>query len=166
MPGGRISVVQGQSDRAELTWHGDTASEAEGRGDEIALQTSNPVSPETSAKKLIDKLFNSGQLRASFLIRVLHQGQMDLFDHGFAALLQVDVDTVRKALYENSPNEVALACRAAGIDRSAFLTVFNLSRAHKRVTTALSDSDQREILAVFSQFQKTDALQRLKAVAA
>jgi len=130
------------------------------------LQAGTPLSSETSAKKLIAKLSNSGQLRASFLIRVLHQGQMDLFDHGFAALLQVDVETVRRALYENSANEVALACRAAGIDRSAFLTVFNLSRRHKRVSTALSDSDQREIQAVFSLVQKTDALQQLKAVAA
>jgi len=159
-------VALGQSHRAEPARLADDTAEPEGRGDEIVLQAGKPLSPDTSAKKVIEKLFNAGQLRASFLIRVLHQGQMDLFDHGFAALLQVDVETVRRALYENSPNEVALACRAAGIDRSAFLTVFNLSRAHKRVTTALSDSDQREILAVFSQFQKTDALQRLKAVAA
>ena len=130
------------------------------------LQAGKPATSEASAKKLVEKLSHSGQLRASFLIRVLHQGQMDLFDHGFAALLQLDVETVRKLLYRNGPDAVALACRAAGIDRSAFLTVFNLSRRHRRVTTALSDSDQRQIQAVFSQFQKADALQQLKAVAA
>jgi len=130
------------------------------------LQAGKPATSEASAKKLIEKLSGSGQLRASFLIRVLHQGQMDLFDHGFAALLQIDVEALRRLLYHNNPNAVALACRAAGIDRSAFLTVFNLARRQRRVSTALSDSDQREIQVVFSQIQKADALQQLKAVAA
>ena len=59
----------------------------------------------------------SGQLRASFLIRVLNEGQMDVFEHGFAALLAMDVDPMRKALYGVNPTTVALACRAAGIDQ-------------------------------------------------
>ena len=130
------------------------------------LQAGKSAASEATARKLIEKLSASGQLRASFLIRVLHQAQMELFDHGFAALLQLDVEILRRLLYQNGPDAVALACRAAGIDRSAFLTVFNLSRRHRRVTTALSDSDQRQIQAVFSQVQKSDALQQLRAAAA
>jgi len=125
----------------------------------------SPVS-ETSARKLIDKLAGSGQLRASYLIRVLREGQMELFDHGFATLLQLDVEPMRKALYGASPHPVALACRAAGIDRSAFLTVFQLCRRQRQCGTALSDSDERDIRAIFSQVPKGDALQRLRATAA
>ena len=121
---------------------------------------------DTSARKLIDKLANSGQLRASYLIRVLRQGQMELFDHGLATLLQLDVEPMRKALYGASPHAVALACRAAGIDRSAFLTVFQLCRLHKQAVAALSDLDEMEIQAIFSQVPKGDALQRLRAEAA
>ena len=64
---------------------------------------------ETSARKLIDKLAISGQLRASYLIRVLREGQIELFDHGFAMLLQLDVEPMRQALYGQSPRSVALA---------------------------------------------------------
>ena len=118
---------------------------------------------ETSARKLIDKLASSGQLRASYLIRVLRDGQMELFDHGFATLLQLDVEPMRRALYGASPHAVALACRAAGIDGSAFLTVFQLCRRHRPCGTALSESQRREIEAIFSQVAKRDALQRLRA---
>jgi hypothetical protein len=121
---------------------------------------------ETSARKLIEKLAGSGQLRASYLIRVLREGQIDLFDHGLATLLQLDVEPMRQALYGPSPHPIALACRAAGIDGAAFLTVFQLSRRHRPCGTALSDSDQREIQAIFSQLPKGDALQRLRAGAA
>jgi uncharacterized protein (DUF2336 family) len=119
-----------------------------------------------NARKLVEKLHVSGQLRASFLIRVLNQGQMELFEYAFAALLGMELETMRKALYGDNPMTVALACRAAGIDRSVFLTVFTLSRHHRHVTAQLSDSDQKQIGAIFSQVPKTEALHRLKTLAA
>ena len=125
----------------------------------------SPTSPD-SAKKLIDKLSASGQLKASFLIRVLQQGQMELFEQGFAALLKIDVEAMRKTLYGGGARTVALACRAAGIDRSVFHTVFHLSRHHRKILAALSDSEDSEIEAIFRQVPKTEALDRVKAEAA
>jgi hypothetical protein len=61
---------------------------------------------------------------------------------------------------------VALACRAAGIDRSVFMTVFQLSRHHRQITALLSESDQKQISAVFSDVQKAEALDRLRDQAA
>jgi hypothetical protein len=91
---------------------------------------------------------------------------MELFEHAFAALLGMEVDIMRRALYGENPMTVALACRAAGIDRAVFLTVFNLSRHHRRVTAQLSDSDQQQIGDIFSQIRKAEALDRLKTHAA
>ena len=130
-----------------------------------ALGGAQSTSPD-SAKKLIDKLLASGQLKSSFLVRVLQQGQMELFEQGFAALLKMDVETLRKTFYGDSPETVALACRAAGIDRSVFMTVFNLSRHHRHMGAKLSDSDQGDIQAVFNQVPKSEALHRLKSSAA
>ena len=131
-----------------------------------AHQNDDLAVPEANAKKLVAKLFASGQLRSSFLIRVLNQGQMELFEHAFATLLGMDIEIMRKALYGTSPITVALACRAAGIDRSVFMTVFQLSRHHRRVTAQLSDSDLKQISAVFSEVPKAEALDRLRAQAA
>ena len=131
-----------------------------------ALRAGEPLTSEISAQKLVAKLAASGQLRASFLIRVLNQGQMELFEYGFATLLEMEVTAMRRALYGDDPLKVALACRAVGIDRSVFLTVFNLSRHHRGVTTTLSESDQAEIQAIFSRIPKNDALQKLRSAAA
>jgi uncharacterized protein (DUF2336 family) len=120
---------------------------------------------ENSARKMVDKLASAGQLRSSYLMRVLREGQIELFDHAFATLLQVDVEPLRKALYGASPHAVALACRAAGIDRAAFRTVFELCRRHSQSGSALSDQEQTEIQTIFSQMPKGDALQRLRATA-
>ena len=127
------------------------------------LQYGSPGTSEANAVKLVAKLAQGGQLRASFLIRVLHQGQMDLFEHGFAKLLELDVERVRSALYAEKPELTAMACRAVGIDRCVFGTVFNLSRRQRDVKASLSEIDRYGINQVFCTFTKEAALDALKA---
>ena len=129
---------------------------------------SEPVPPKTppaeSASKLIEKLHNAGQLKAGFLLRVLHQGQIDLFDLGFARMLDMPLPQFRQSLYERGPKPVALACRAVGIDRCVFPTVFNLSRQARMMRPVLSPGDQAAVDAVFNDFTKTSALAEIQAI--
>ena len=117
--------------------------------------------PAEGAQKLIEKLASAGQLKAGFLLRVLHQGQIDLFDLAFARLLDLPVEELRKVLYEDGPKAVALCCRAVGIDRCVFATVFNLSRQAHKMRPVLSVRDMGEVEAVFNIFSKPAALAEL-----
>jgi len=121
--------------------------------------------PAASTVKLVDKLAAAGQLRAGFLLRVLHQGQADLFDVAFAKLLQLDLDQFREVLYGSGPRPVALACRAVGIDRCVFSTVFNLSRRARGLHHALTTDEKVEVESIFTAFTKTEALGRLRSFA-
>lgn len=123
------------------------------------------VTPSEGAQKLIEKLSSAGQLKAGFLLRVLHQGQADLFDLAFARLLGMELGAARKALYDGGPNSVALACRAVGIDRSVFPTVFNLSRAARGLHATLTHDQRTEVDSVFVKFSKEAALKQLHAPA-
>jgi len=105
--------------------------------------------PPDSAQKLIEKLAASGQLKAGFLMRVLSQGQADLFDLAFARLLEIELEKFRFYFYEDDARRVALACRAAGIDRSVFPTVFNLSRQMRQGQAVLTPGDIGEAEAIF-----------------
>ena len=71
---------------------------------------------DDGARKLIEKLATAGQLRAGFLLRVLQQGQLDLFDLGFAKLLDLPPSDFQRIFYVGGPRSVALSCRAVGID--------------------------------------------------
>lgn len=117
--------------------------------------------PAEGAQKLIDKLATAGQLKAGFLLRVLHQGQIDLFDLAFAHLLEMPLEELRMTFYENGPKAVALCCRAVGIDRCVFATVFNLSRQARKMRPVLSVRDMGEVEAVFNIFSKPAALAKL-----
>jgi uncharacterized protein (DUF2336 family) len=117
--------------------------------------------PAASAQKLIDKLAASGQLKAGFLLRVLHQGQTDLFDLALARLVDLPLVELRSKFYQGGPKAVALACRGVGIDRCVFPTVFNLSRQAHNMRTALGYADIAEVDRVFATVSRPAALTEL-----
>lgn len=136
-------------------------------GEAEQVVRSEPAAPKSppaeSSQKLIDKLAQSGQLKAGFLLRVLHQGQIDLFDLAFARLLGVPLVDERRKFYEMGPKPVALACRAVGIDRCVFPTVYNLSRQSRRMYPLLTQDDRIDAEAVFNTYDRAEALARLRA---
>ena len=127
-----------------------------------SLQRGIASTAEANAAKLVAKLLASGDLKPSFLIRALHQGQLDTFEHGFAALLGIEVTSLRVALYYEPPTVAALACRAAGIDKAVFLTVFGMSRHARRRPFSLTSLDQGQTDAIFATISKDEAAARLK----
>jgi len=133
---------------------------------EHTVRTPLPVEkspPADGAHKLVDKLAAAGQLKAGFLLRVLHQGQGDLFELAFARMLELPEETMRRALYEEGPRTVALASRAVGIDRCVFTTVYTLSRRANGMKAALTAEDKADVEAVFNTCSKLEATTRLRA---
>jgi uncharacterized protein (DUF2336 family) len=132
---------------------------------EAAAQTvSGPArnDPRGSGQKLVDKLAIAGQLKPGFLLRVLQQGQTELFDLAFAKLLEIDQTKFCEIFYRKGPRPAALACHAVGIDRCVFPTVFNHSRRSRSINPILSMEDRTEIETVFSSYSRTEALTTLK----
>jgi uncharacterized protein (DUF2336 family) len=121
--------------------------------------------PTESAIKLIEKLYAAGQLKAGFLLRVLHQGQIDLFDLAFARMLDLPLAELRQDLYERGPRTVALACRAVSIDRCVFTTVFKLSRQARLMRPVLTSADMDIADETFSAYSKSAAFEELQTLA-
>lgn len=117
----------------------------------------------SAERKLVEKLAAAGQLRAGFLLRVLSQGKLDLFEVGFARLLNLDIPDLRRVLYDQGPRSVALACRAAGIDRCVFSTIFDLSRKGRGMYPTLTLDERGDVDSVFESFSKSEAMARIRA---
>ena len=130
---------------------------------EASPKASAEIKAGDSARKLVEKLHTSGQLKAGFLLRVLHQNQIDLFDHAFACLLGLDLSKFRRIFYESGPRAVAMSCRAAGIDRSVFGTVFNLSRQARALSPIITPEQRLEVDMVFNALTKASATADLQA---
>lgn len=129
-----------------------------------SVATPQPADAAESGRKLVDKLSRAGQLKPGFLVRVLQQGQTDLFDVGFAKLLELEPIAFRDIFYRRGPRPVALACRAVGIDRCVFPTIYSTSRRSGSVNPALSNDERTEIDAVFGSLTRKEALDILKRI--
>lgn len=155
--------------RTYLTQSGRLAPQAAQEAVHAAAQAVRTPPPsaasnsEATAGKLVDKLAGAGQLRAGFLLRVLQQGQFDLFDQAFAKLLDLQLGEFRRSFYLGGPKPVALACRAVGIDKSVFSTVFSLSRSAAGMPPVLTSQERGEVDQAFISFSKQEARTQLRS---
>jgi uncharacterized protein (DUF2336 family) len=79
-------------------------------------------------ERLISKLFDAGQLKASYLLRALRDGELSLFETALARIGEFTPQQIRIAMTHGEPELLALACASVGVDRSVFPTVLNLVR--------------------------------------
>ncbi|MBT5185992.1 MAG: DUF2336 domain-containing protein [Kordiimonadaceae bacterium] len=108
----------------------------------------------SAEEKLIQKLKKSDKLHISFLMKSLRQGNINLFELAFAEILNIPHEIMCNILYERGPAALAIACCAAKIDKSVFLTMFRLTREAKLMDTELSEA---EIQHTYNQFVNSDS---------
>jgi uncharacterized protein (DUF2336 family) len=109
------------------------------------------------AKKMVDKLFEAGEVNPAFLMKCLHQGQVPLFEEAFAKLCRVPADVLRKIIYNRGSDGLAVACRFVGIDRSVFLTIYRLTRLSRQESPELTDIQVSHAFEIFEKFDKRRA---------
>ncbi len=93
-----------------------------------AASTERPGEREEMERKLISKLDDAGQLKSGYLLRVLREGRLSLFEAGLAKLGGFTTEQVRQSLSCDRVELLALACLAVGVDRSVFPTILKLVR--------------------------------------
>lgn len=138
--------------------------DAESLSADLAESAAPPDGAASAHAKLIAKLAHGGDLTAGFLLRSLKQGQIDLFEAGLAARLNIAPDKVRDLIYSRGAYFLALICRALGIDRSVFMTVFQHTRMHANLPLLLSADEKAKCDHVFSSLSTDAALTKVQAV--
>ena len=101
-------------------------SEARGApGDGLSLELDERAAMD---RRVVEKLKTGNQLRAGLLLRSLRDGKLTLFTIALAELGGFTTDQVREALEAPTPELLALACAAVGVDRGAFPSILSLLR--------------------------------------
>jgi len=110
-------------------------------------------SQEKSEILLVNKLYDAGKLSPGFLIKCLNNGQSSLFEIAFSKLINIPNNIIRSFLYNRGPEALAVSCCAAGIDRSVFLSIYELTRTAQNMPAKISPD---EIAIAFEHFKKLD----------
>lgn len=118
------------------------------------------------AARLIEKLEASGRLTPGFAIKSLRQGKLDLFEHAIARLAGSSCVVVQSAIERQQAKGLALACRAAGIDRSVFPSIHAGFVERQRLSGALEGSALNECAEVFRDLSPEAASAALRRMGA
>lgn len=101
-----------------------------------------------AAAKLIDKLFDAGQLTPGFILKSLREGHIAVFELGMSKLTGLRQTLARRILYEPGGEGLAIACKSIDVDRAVFLTIFELtrmSRANREPVDSVRVAELREL---------------------
>lgn len=108
---------------------------------------------ESMEQRLVDKLFDAGQLRPGYLLRALRERRMSLFEAALAKLGGFSLNEVHAAVSSpDRPELLAMACAAVQIDRSVFPTVLDLVRSINGGLPGGGAEGGRRALSAFGPF--------------
>jgi uncharacterized protein (DUF2336 family) len=85
--------------------------------------------PSAAETKLVDKLASAGQLKPGYLVRVLKEHQLGLFEAALGKLGGFSAEEIHQAVTDpERPELLALALAWVSIDRSVFPTILEIVR--------------------------------------
>ena len=114
---------------------------------------SQPAATDSTspARVLAQRLTRQRKVTPDFLVQVLRQGEVSLFEALFGELSGLKEPRLRNVLYDSGGEGLAVACRAMAMPKPTFATIFLLSR---RGHTGKQIVDPRELSRALLLFDK------------
>ena len=99
----------------------------------------------TVAERTADEMDNQGKLTAEFLLNLLTDGEVSLFEAGFARATDIPIKLARRMLYEPGGEGLAMACKAGGFSTEMFINFYRLTR---NANASQEPIDEREMVCL------------------
>ena len=114
------------------------------------------------AVALAEALAGQEPITPDFLIQVLRQGEIALFEALFGKLSGLPAPRLQRVLYDSGGDGLAIACRALDMPKSSFATIFLLSRKKSAGQSIVDPRDLSRTLQLFDRASPEAAKQVVK----
>lgn len=105
----------------------------------------------TPAAALAGQLAKQRRITPEFLIQVLRQGEIALFEALFGTLTGLTSPRLEQVIYDSGGDGLAIACRALEMPKSSFATIFLLSRKRQSGKSVVDPKDLSRALQLFDR---------------
>ncbi|HVI91913.1 MAG TPA: DUF2336 domain-containing protein [Dongiaceae bacterium] len=126
---------------------------------EVKLTQEDNVDPSDAAMLLARELHRKGQLTSKIMIQALRRGEVALFEAMIGESAQLRIPLVRRLLYEDGGEGLAIMARSIGLLREEFATIFLLSRKTRPGITTTDPTNLGSSLAFFDKLNPENARQ-------
>jgi len=126
--------------------------------DEVAAEHRPEIAWDDATLKLADAIKAERINDPAVLVRLLKNGHVSLFEALFARYLNIGIRLARRIVYQPDGKALAVACRAAGIERATLSALLDLLRAEPVAALDLfRRMSPQESLDVIARWRMRDA---------
>lgn len=108
-------------------------------------------SEDQAATVLARRLTRERRISWEFLIQILRQGEIPLFEALFGQVSGLKPERVQRVLYDSGGEGLAIACRALEMPKPTFATIFLLSRRGRPGRQVIHPRDLSRALMLFEK---------------
>ena len=105
----------------------------------------------SATQKLAHELREKGHLNADMLLKVLRQGEIQLFEAMLSEWSRIPPSTLKRLVYQSGGQPLAILCKALGIDKPTFTSIFLLSRVGRRDEQIVDPGELASVLKLYDQ---------------
>ena len=118
--------------------------------------------PKRKSAELAERLKQANKITPKLLIQTLRQGEITLFEDLFAQLTGLGTVVVRRSIFEPGGEGLAIACKAVGIDKPEFASIFLLSRSARPGDKVVDPSELSSVISLFDRIRTDSAIKVLR----
>ncbi len=116
--------------------------------------------PVRKSQELAEKLKKANAITPQLLIQTLRQGEVVLFEDILAQMTGLRPNLIRRFVFEQGGEGLAIACRAAGVEKPDFASIFLLSRSARPGDKVVDPNELSRVMNFFDRI-KTDTARKV-----
>ncbi|MFZ0693631.1 MAG: DUF2336 domain-containing protein [Alphaproteobacteria bacterium] len=109
------------------------------------------------AEFIVSEIANKGQLDERFLLQCLRRGRIAAFTAALARMAGIDLSLARHIVFDPGGEGLAVLCKACGIDRSVFSSVFLLTREARDGSRMTDPSQLNAMVKIYDNLSQKEA---------
>ena len=116
----------------------------------------------SKTQQLAENLESIGKMTPEMMLGVLREGEVALFIALFTNFTGLDETFVRRMLFEHGGNALAITCKAAGIGKAIFASIFALTRSKKGADEEVLRKETRACIAIYNKTSRDKAMETVR----
>lgn len=101
--------------------------------------------------QLAQQLNSEGKITADLMVKVLRQGEVPLFEAMFATRSGIKPRLLRRLMFEQGGEALAVACKGIDIPKSDFATIFMLTRKARSGSGVMNPRELTRVLTLYDR---------------
>jgi uncharacterized protein (DUF2336 family) len=115
------------------------------------VMTNDSVTIADKHMELAEKLQSEGKITADLMVKVLRQGEVPLFEAMFSKRSGLRPRLLRRLMFEQGGEALAVACKGIDIPKSDFATIFMLTRKARSGSGVMNPRELTRVLALYDR---------------